>query len=275
MKTAYGRATELESVREGLRTGRIDSSWYQGRGAFGGLLTALVLSAMKADVADEQRVPRSLTMHFCGPATAGPIEVRTSIERAGKRITTCLARVLCDGDVTTLATASFCKARDRVARHVAGAMPIVPPARELTALPADLAGVPAFVRHLDVRYCGDVLPYSGAARAEIAAWVRLREPESYDAALAAFLIDALPPALIATFTEPRALASVDFRIDFLERFGGGGVSASAGAGLAAEDHVLVQISSRWADDGYVEELRDMWSPDGRLLAQCRQLIALL
>jgi acyl-CoA thioesterase len=271
MKTAYGRATELENVREGLRTGRIDSSWYQGRGAFGGLLTALVLAAMKEDVADEERVPRSLTMHFCGPATAGPIDVTSSVERAGKRVTTCLARVVSGGDVTTLATASFCKARDRIARHASGTMPVVRPARELTPLPADLEGVPAFVRHLDVRYCGDVLPYSGASRAEIAAWVRLREPEPYDAALVAFLIDALPPALIATFTEPRALASVDFRVDFLERFAG----ALASAGVGAEDHVLVAITSRWADDGYVEELRDMWSADGRLLAQCRQLIALL
>jgi hypothetical protein len=37
----------------------------------------------------------------------------------------------------------------------------------------------------------------------------------------------------------------------------------------------VSIASRWADDGYCEELRDLWSPHGVLLAQCRQLLALL
>jgi acyl-CoA thioesterase len=66
---------------------------------------------------------------------------------------------------------------------------------------------------------------------------------------------------------PRPLASVDFTIHFFTGF--------AHPSAATDEHQLVTIQSRWADDGYTEELRELWSPRGELLAQCRQLIALL
>ena len=89
-----------------------------------------------------------------------------------------------------------------------------------------------------------------------------------DAPLAALLLDSLPPAVSATFGMPRPLASVDFTIHFFTRF-------AERRSAATDEHQLVTIRSRWADDGYTEELRDLWSPRGELLAQCRQLIALL
>jgi acyl-CoA thioesterase len=267
MTTAFRRAMALGKVRDGLRHGRIDASWHQGRGAFGGLLAALALEAMGADVADPERAPRSLTIHFCAPASEGPFELTTEIVRAGSRVTTALARVVREGKVTTLATASFCKSRDRGERHFAARMPAFPPAREVPSFSRAIPGVPPFVAHFDHRYLGPPFPFSGATRAEVAAWVRLVEPEPHDAATAALLVDVLPPAISAKFDAPRPLASVDFRVDFLERF--------PLAGVSADDHLLVAITSRWADDGYTEELRDLWTADGRLVAQCRQLIALM
>jgi Thioesterase-like superfamily len=65
---------------------------------------------------------------------------------------------------------------------------------------------------------------------------------------------------------PLMTASVDFNFQFFEAFDG---TREAGP----EDH-LVQVHSRWAGEGYAEELRSLWGPDGKLLAQCRQNLAL-
>ncbi len=120
---------------------------------------------------------------------------------------------------------------------------------------------------MDTRFTGDVMPFSHSATPKVAAWTRMRAPFVVDAPVATMLVDALPVAVSATFGERRAVASVDFTVHFFEKL----PLASA----RPDEHHLVSITSRWADDGYAEELRDLWSPDGRLVAQCRQLIALL
>lgn len=262
MTTAFERAVTL--APDG--TASIDASWYQGRGAFGGILAALLLRAMRDRVGDAARTPRSLTVHFCGPATEGPSEVHAEIVRAGSRVTHASARLVRGGETSTLATASFCRTRPGPAYALAE-MPVVAPAASLPELPQGLPGVPSFFAHVDARFAGETMPFSGASRPEVAAWVRLREPVPIDAAVAALLLDALPPAITATFDGPRAVASVDFTVQLFER-----LPERAGA---PDEHHLVAIRSRWADDGYAEELRDLWSPQGVLLGQCRQLLALL
>jgi acyl-CoA thioesterase len=268
MTTAYARARHLTKDERGVRNGVIDPSWHQGRGAFGGLLAAMMLAAMAEDLDDAERIPRSLTVHFCGPAS-GAVALRTEIVRVGSRVAHATARISNDKGVTTIASASFCKDRPRADgdRYVHASMPAVEAAEKVPELrPASVPGIAEFFQHVDARFCGPIKPFSSAKEARIAAWVRLREPALLDAPLAALLLDSLPPAIVATASMPRPLASVDFTIHFFSRFGGD---------APMDEHQLVTIASRWAADGYTEELRELWSPRGELLAQCRQLIALL
>ncbi len=280
MTSELERARTLTKNERGVRTGAIDESWHQGRGAFGGLLAAMALDAMSQDLNDAERIPRSLTVHFCGPAT-GAIALSTSIVRAGSRVAHATARIDNESGVTTYASASFCKDRPHTSsgaeseRYVDASMPRVEDAASTPEMRlAGLPGVPQFFRHIDARFCATppfAWPFSAAKQPNVAAWVRLREAPSpgalVDAPLAALLLDTLPPAVTATFDTPRPLASVDFTIHFFTDF--------ARAAISAADHQLVAIRSRWAADGYTEELRELWSPRGELLAQCQQLIALL
>jgi acyl-CoA thioesterase len=188
MTTSYERAARLSKVEGGHRKGRIDDSWHQGRGAFGGLLAATTLAAMTDEVNDSERIPRSLTLHFCAPA-AGELDLTTEIVRIGSRVTHATARVSNERGVTTFASASFGRDRPAAETYARAKMPDVEPAAELGEL------------------------FAGS------------------------------------------------------RFGT--------ADVRSDEHYLVDIRSRWADDGYTEEVRDLWSPRGVLLAQCRQLIALL
>jgi acyl-CoA thioesterase len=266
MTTAYRRAMTFSKVDGGARHGRIDPSWHMGRGAFGGLMAAATFRSMMEDVADAERIPRSLTVHFCAPAL-GAFELSTEVVRAGSRVTHATARVECEGKVATIASASFCKDRPDAHAYLLASMPAVEPASAVPELPRTLPGMPAFIQNFDVRFCGPTKPFSSSSEPKVAAWVRLREPAEIDAPLATMLLDVLPPAITATFEMPRAVASVDFTIQLFSHL--------ADLKLDSEAHHLVTIASRWAGDGYCEELRDLWSPSGQLIGQCRQLLALL
>lgn len=258
MATAFSRAVTLESGK-----GTVDASWYQGRGAFGGIMAALLLREMQRVVADDQRIPRSLTVHFCEPATEGPVDVETELVRSGSRVSHATARVVRGQEAMTLASASFAKPRPGPSYALAQ-MPPVAPANECRDVPRGIPGMPAFFEHVDARFCGAHMPFSGSAVPEVNAWVRLHEPEPIDAAVVACLLDVLPPAITATFAGPRAVASVEFNVQLFEI-----------PHLDPTAFCLCAIRSRWANDGYTEELRDLWSADGVLLGQCRQFLALL
>jgi len=270
MTSAYELATTLSTLDGTRRRARIDPSWHQGRGAFGGLLASTMLAAMNEDVNDAERIARSLTVHFCAPAV-GDLDLTTEVVRVGSRVTHAVARLSGEKGTTTFGSATFCKDRPLAEHYVHASMPDVAPASSISELPPGIPGLPAFFEHVDVRFCGTTMPFSSSPSkdATVMAWVRLREPAPVDAPLAALLLDTLPPAISATFGVPRALASVDFTIQFFSRF-----EEPRDEAMLGEPH-LVAVRSRWAGDGYTEELRDLWSPRGVLLAQCRQLIALL
>lgn len=258
MTTAFSRAVTLSDGK-----GTIDASWYQGRGAFGGIMAALLVREMQAKVADAERLPRSVTVHFCGPATEGAVEVQTEIVRSGSRVSHVTARVVRGGETMTLATASFARPRPGPS-YVREEMPKVAPASECRDVPRGLAGMPAFFQHVEARFTGHHMPFTGGSVPEVNAWIRLREPQPVDSAVVACLLDILPPAITSTFGAPRALASVDFNVQLFEP-----------PSIEPTDFCLCAIRSRWAGEGYTEELRDLWSPAGVLLGQCRQLLALL
>lgn len=271
MQDGIRRSTSLEKLSPSLWKGQIDPSWHQGRGAFGGLAAALLLSAMEEEVADPERTPRSFTISFCAPCV-GDFELRSELVRKGSRVAHANARIVSasTGDVMTMATASFCRARNDSTSYATAVMPRVGSATDHRDFPRGVPGIPKFFDQIDARFCGDVMPFSGAKEARVAAWLRMR-PEldlEVDASIAAMLLDILPPAVAATFEMPRPLASVNFTVDFF--------SALPLRPTPSRDaFYLASITSRWAGEGYTEELRDLWTEGGALLAQCRQLIALL
>lgn len=250
------------------REGTIDPSWLQGRGAFGGLVAAIFVRAMEEEVADPSRRLRSLTVHFPSPAT-GAYRVRSSIVRAGRAVTHVRAELEAERGIAAFATASFCASREHSPSYSNATMPDVAPPGEASPLSLPSGVAPEFLSHVDVRFVGPSFPFSGSARpAPIAAWVRLREPPvAIDAAMAALYLDTLPPAITVLFTGRKPVASVDFTVQIFDRL--------PRADLRPDDHLLVSIASRWADDGYTEEIRDLWTPSGVHLATCRQLLAIL
>jgi acyl-CoA thioesterase len=192
--------------------------------------------------------------------------VRVTLERVGKLVAYVTARVEGAGGVIALASATFGAARARAPEYVDVKPPEVPPPHEVQPVPEDVP-MPTFCQFFEYRYCLGAAPYSGAQVAEVGGWVRPRVPEALDAPLCVGLMDAYPPAVLSTVEGPRPAASVDFTLDFFHTLPRPGTRADA--------HYLRTGRSRVSAEGFADDHQELWTEDGVLLAQCRQLVAVL
>lgn len=246
--------------------------WNQGRGAYGGVVTAVVVDAVR-QVVDSRRRLRALGLSFCAPAKPGPATVTTRLVREGALVSTIGAELVGDGGVIASALATCAAPRvlpDDVRAATTlrrAAMPEAMPPAAVEPIPVDVPLLPTFLRHLELRFAtGDPPGTSGTSR--LGVWLRFREPgvTTVDEAVAVALLDALPPALLSTLPAMRPAASVEWHVQFF---------AGLPRPLDADEDLLVTAETLVAEDGYAEELDQLWTRDGVLLAQAHQTIALL
>src|SRR5690606_30907121 len=120
--------------------------------------------------------PRSLTVHFCAPLPAGKHTIVAGVERLGARVTHLAARILADGKVACLASATFAAPRDQPLSFHDAKAPAVPPFD--TVPPVGKSPLlPAFCQHFEYRFCVGHLPYGGAGEARTGGWIRARSHE--------------------------------------------------------------------------------------------------
>jgi acyl-CoA thioesterase len=254
------RATALETLGDGHFAGRITRDFWVAIGPNGGYLAAIALRGALLALADAARAPRSMHVRYLAPPREGELELRTSVVRAGRSMTTLDASLRQAG--REFMTASFCFSA-----------PFSGPAFQDGAPPEALpiAHAIPLAREIPLNDRFDARTAIGAgsragARAETGGYLRLADGRPVDMlALAAFW-DSWPPALFFRALEPEwkggmptVEASVYFRrpVPF--------------AGFRSSEHVLIRLRSALAHDGFVEEDGEIWSLDGQLLVQSRQL----
>jgi acyl-CoA thioesterase len=263
--TAFDRATAVSPVRPGVWSAVCDGAWSAPRGPNGGYLAAIVLRAMVARLADPAREARSLTLHYLRPPADGEVQIEVAVERAGRSVSSLSARLSQDGRLCVLALAAFALDFPSAADY-APVAPSVPPAEELEAFgPFD--GAPPIVHRMSIRPALGAPPFSGAPEALTGGWLRFAEPRAADAAALAMYSDAWMPAPFPRLAAPTAAPTIDLTIHFR--------APAATAALSPEDHVLGVFRSTASAGGFFEEDGELWSPDGTLLAQSRQLALML
>lgn len=260
MPTRFDRDTSVATAGDGLFTAHIDPGWFVVHGPNGGYVAAIVLRALLEAVDDPARAPRSLTVHFTAPPKAGPATVETTIERCGRSLTTASARMLQDGKLLALALGSFSKPRDTLAFDES----VAPQTRPPEACARMEPRIPIHERY-DTRNALGTPPFGGGERALTGGWIRLSEGDRpLDAPLIAAYTDAWPPAVFSRLTAPGltgGIPTIDLTIHFRETLGS----------ARSEDFVLAVFRTRRVHEGFLEEDGEIWSRDGRLLAQSRQL----
>jgi acyl-CoA thioesterase len=265
--TRFDRDTALTPLKNGEFEGHVDRAWWIQRGPNGGYVAAIVLRALTMAVDDADRAPRSLTIHYTAPPAEGLVRVSTVVERQGRSLTTVSGRLHQDGRLLALAMAAFSRPRPGVEFHDA-VMPDVPsPDESAPWVRTEAPPPPPIVHQYDMRPVVQEPFLSGAREAVAGGWIRLAEPRSVDALLAAALTDAWVPAVFARLTAPVGVPTVDLTVHFR--------SALPSPDAQPDDFILAMFRTRVAAEGFLEEDGELWSRDGRLIAQSRQLAAML
>ena len=237
--------------------------WFVGRGPNGGLFAAQATRAMALLAADPAREPRSLTLHYLAPAAAGPVEVIGTVERAGRSTTAVSLRFEQEGRTVALALGACARWREGGTDYADETlrMPDVPAPEDVAPVGDDVPGLPAFVGNYDWRWA---VP-GGGARARVGGWLATRDPRPVDAVSLAAFADAFPPAVFPLLDgRTPGAPTVDLTIHW----------RSPASAFPADGWVLGAFRSRRLAGGAFEEDGELWSRDGVLLAQSRQLALL-
>ncbi|HEX8075066.1 MAG TPA: thioesterase family protein [Thermoleophilaceae bacterium] len=257
--TAVRRLDDLEFEAE-----IADDRWWTTGGPHGGFLATVLLRSLTQALDDPDRPPRSLTVHYTGAPRQGALSIRVTIEKKGRTSATLAARATQGDRLVALALAAFSSAFPGEDFSTAR-MPEVPPADAVEAPPMHSA--PNFTKNFEYRYCIGAAPFTSAEETVSGGWLRLREPRVLDLALAATYADAWTPAIFPRMTGFMAVPTLDLTVHFRESL--------PLEGAKPEDFVLAVARTRVVHDGVLDEDTDIWSADGRLLVQSRQLAALI
>ena len=261
--TRFDRDTAVTPLGPDRFQGQIDRGWWVVHAPNGGYVAALFLRALAQRVPVE-RAPRSLTIHFTAPPAEGPVEIETQVERTGRSLTTVTGRMTQDDRLVALGVVAFSVSRAGPDWNHAP-MPEVAPPEACESFPPM---IPIHER-FDYRWAVGERPGSGAKRALVGGWIRSAEPRPADAPLVTAICDAWPPPSFAM--RPRedlgAVPTIDLTIHFRRTL----PLNETGPG----DFVLAVFESRVCEEGFVEEDGQIWSRNGVLLAQSRQLAVIV
>jgi acyl-CoA thioesterase len=257
--------TAVQDLGDGRFGAEMSERWWVERGPNGGYVAAVVLRAIQAAAALE-RAPRSLAIQFPRAPVAGPVEISVRTEREGRAVTFLSARMEQDGKLQATALAVLADDLDASGFAELQMPSVEPPAELYSPDPEQVSGMPTMFQNYSVRPAlGDEAfsggaPYSGV-------WMRTREPRLLDAPLAAAILDAWFPAPFIRLDGPVPAPTIDYTVHFRAPL----PEPDASAG----DPYLAIFRSGLARGGFVEEDGELWSQDGKLLAQSRQLALLL
>ena len=256
--------TALRPLADGAYEGRIGGGWWTPRGPLGGYVMAIVLRGMTLAVADGARLPRSLTTYFLRPPDAGPVTLRPAVERSGRSLTTVSARLEQQDELLALSLAAFSVEWPGPLLSEAP-MPQVEPSGPRQASPERPGDSvrPSFLDRLTMQRRFGALPFTGAASMEAGGWLGLLEEREIDALTVALLADAWFPTPWTRLRQLAPAPTIEMTVLFRSP-------------LPLPDSLLLgRFRTRLVRDGFFEEDGELWSPDGTLVAQSRQLGLLL
>lgn len=269
--TVFDTDTDVRSLGAGRFAAVMSRRWWIVRGPNGGYVAAVLLRALTEAVGDPRRAVRSLTVHYTAPPGDGPCTIETRIERAGRSLTTLSARMVQGDRLLALALAAFSTPWSPLVDIADARMPEARPPEGAPGMrqARDGPGLPIHQQY-DYRWAIGGAPYSVAPEALCGGWIRFTEPRVVDALALAAFSDAWPPTVMSTLAPGSplgALPTVDLTVHFR--------ATLPLPSARPDDFVLATFRCRTAREGFFEEDGELWSRDGTLLAQSRQLAILM
>jgi acyl-CoA thioesterase len=262
MTTAFERATAVARTDEDVFSAAINQGWWVVRGPHGGYISSILLRGLTERVGDPNRHIRSFTTHFTAAPKVGPVTIETSLDRKGRAMSFLSARMIQGDGVVATALAAFSEPWTGFEFDDAP-MPEVPTPEQSFEVPKTGENYPQFLGNFDMHACFGSLPFSGHHEAVVGGWYRLNELQVTDPIVLATLLDAWAPAVFPKATEMIVCPTIDLTMHFR--------CPLPVDEATADDYYLGRFSSTLGRDGFFEEDGRVWAPDGRLIAQSRQL----
>lgn len=255
--------------RDGVWHGAIAPGWATPRGPLGGYVMAILMRGLEQAVGDPDRQARSVTMHFLRVPTEGPVTVTVELEREGRSLSTVSGRLEQDAKLIGLALGAYSKPWDGpLLEHLP--MPRVDPPQSPEETPDPRRGAderrgaapPPFTERLLMQSRFGEKPFTRAERGEAGGWIDLAEGRAIDALALAVLADAWYPAPWPRLSKFAPAPTVDLTIHIRSP-------------LPVRGPLLGRFTNAYVRDGFFDEDGVLWSRDGTVVAQSRQLGLLL
>ena len=259
--TAFEQDTAVTRTGPGVYETNVSENWWVVRGPHGGYLASILLRALIDTVDDAERSPRSLTVHYAAAPEAGPARIETEVIRSGGKLSTLSARLLQNDSTVAIAMAAFSKDWGGLDYSDQTMPESVGPEDGFPVHEVD--SVPEFVKRFHMMATLGDPPMSGSEHARLGGWIRMAEPVLADSVVVATLMDAWMPVVFPVATEQIVAPTIDLTIHFR--------APLPHPGAEQDDYYFGVFWSHLARDGFFEEDGELWSKDGVLLAQSRQL----
>jgi acyl-CoA thioesterase len=262
--TPFDRDIAVTPISNGHYSVSIANSWNVIIGPNGGYVAAIILNGMKTTLGNVQT--RSVTFHFLSASIPGSAELFVTVEKRGRSLSTCSARLIQGDRTIALAVASFAAQRSEFGFRDFAA-PVVHPADKLEPskrMNPRLIGYAPFRDHFDQRLAIGATPPEVGDDGKVGGWTRFKHHRVFDDLAVVAISDSWFPGLSVRSTpEPMHAPTVDHTVHFLH--------SVPLTDLALDDFLLVEFTTSVANEGYLIENGKIWSPDGTLIAESRQL----
>jgi acyl-CoA thioesterase len=264
MLSPFEVASAVEVIGGGRFRGEVPDGWQQGRGAFGGLVLALLLRAMEKTETDRARVVRTLIGDIAGPVAPGEVEVRVFPLRRGSNQSNLRAELVQNGEIMALASAVLSTPRAR-GIDLRPRAPEIAAARDVAVVPMGAPAAPVFTQHYEYRAMGGG-PCGVSAEPAIDGWVRERiAPSAIDAPALWGLLDSFWPACFVTLPKVRPAATVSFTAEIL----------CDPRALDPREPLRYRSRTICDHEGFQLETRELYDPSGDVVAMNQQTFAVL
>lgn len=261
----FSRAAACERTDSDSFLLHLPPSWAQGRGTFGGVVIGGMVNAVRAVETDTERTVRAIDAQILAPVAAGTAVLWVTELRRGNALSAYSVELRPaieggkDQPVLAAATVTLAKLRTSDGFTIA-APPTMAPIDTLTAAPVVPPIAPVFTQHVEFFVTGPA-PFSSSPVAAIEGWARLKEASEWGPAEIVALADAYWPSVLAQASAPKPVVTVGFGLHLFR--------------MPPKGPLYIRGRAVAGQDGYVSEEREVWAPDGTLVARNTQLFAVV
>jgi hypothetical protein len=258
MTALLDQECRLEARGDGVYERDCSRIWWGHAAQHGGYVLGLAMTALDMELGAGGMTVQHVTMQYLRPFVDGPFRAEVTVEREGRSMANATVRMWSGGKLAGLVLASVALRRP-VGELISALAPDVAP-YDPDEEPHEFGfGLPV---HERVWFQPRIREIDGPGPGRVGGWVLPRTPELIDHRWGVLLADLWTPAIYQMWPRSLVAQSVD-------------LTYHARVELPRDDlppgtPLLVVLTTRSSQGGFVDEDAELWSPSGELLALGRQ-----